>query len=194
MKIANAVLKVKSKIKGLYKSKEGFNGKYNYVPLDTILSTLNPILVDAGLTVIIAQKGIVNVDGKVYYEFTASLMYDEESIVLSYFIPESSTPKKKRKANDPEPEDNQSTNNPIMDFGATMTYGQRYIYQALFGIPMDTEDPDSKDVSSKFIHEDINDVLTILVNTKIEATSKANIIKEFINGNYTKDFIIENLK
>lgn len=194
MKIANAMLKVKSKIKGLYKSKEGFNGKYNYVPLDTILSTLNPILVDAGLVVIIAQKGIVNVDSKVYYEFTASLMYDEESIVLSYFIPESSAPKKKRKANDPEPEDNQSSNNPIMDFGATMTYGQRYIYQALFGIPMDTEDPDSKDVSSKFIHEDINDVLTILANTTIEATSKANIIKEFINGNYTKDFIIENLK
>lgn len=196
MECINDVLaKVRGEIESLSKDKSGHNN--NYVSLPSILEMINPVLAANELSCLIHSPEFRVEDGVRVYRFEVILGHKSEVRTLSFWIPEAVVPSGKKKDNEEDDAVSlRSKAKAIQNFGATETYGQRYIYHVVFGIPLDDEDPDGNLGSSKKVSDD--DIIwwmkTIPSHSKSADFTPEKLIKQFklfSKGDVTKQSYIE---
>ena len=145
MKIYKKLLEVKKELGSISKDAANNFHKYKYATLSNILKNLNPLLEKNGLFLKIEDTKL-----------------DENTLRFWLTIIDTSTGEFTRAKYDVDKDKGNS--NPVQAFGSTMTYGQRYILGAFFGIPFDDEDPDTKS----------GEVPTLTVEERKEIQQKAN--------------------
>jgi len=147
MAVHAKLLKVKGELPFLKKDKSGYG--YKYVSGMNILSTVNPLLekhnlfvfprvVDSSYERVVTGEKINNKTGETVIKhetlYTISMVYtivdteDNESVEIPWF--------------------SSGCNNEEQGVGSAYTYGQRYFWLNLFGIPTDENDPDLKNRTS----------------------------------------------
>lgn len=173
--IREQLAKIRGEIKILEKDTTGHTNRY--VSLPSTLDFINPILAKHGVSITIDVPETKEENSVTKYHFVVEIGYMEESMTKDYWIPEALVPSGK---GDPNAK-------AIQNFGATITYGQRYIYQILLGLPNADEDPDGV----KFTPDDFVWWITHIANHEknINLTSDA-IYKQyrmFAKGEITKE-------
>lgn len=194
---------MRGEIESMLKDKKGYTN--NYAPLPSILEMINPLLAKYELACVISAPDYkVDPDGVRVYRFEVLLGYGEEKYITYFNIPEAIVPagKKKKDATGNETEVSEeefgvrSKAKAIQNFGATVTYGERYIYQAIFGIPIEEDDPDGSVGDTKNIPD--NDIIWFMNNIPKHNLSKnftdAQIVKQLklvLKGNISKEDLIK---
>jgi hypothetical protein len=134
--IYQRMLACKTEIGKIYKDATNPFAKAKYASLSNMLAKINPALDENGLLMMLSFNINKELSSqKMVYDAIADIINvdkPEECLQYIFHIPSDSTQK-----------------NDVQGFGATMTYGQRYVYSVLFNIAFDDIDPDAKEPEVK---------------------------------------------
>jgi len=116
---------------GISKDASNSHLKYKYATLSNILNKVNEVAKNNKVLFTIQIRlnpEMTSITNKLFYDGIVTLIDTEndETLEFTYSFPSDTAQK----------------NNDIQAFGSTMTYSQRYMLGALFGIAFDDEDPD----------------------------------------------------
>jgi len=171
MNLKKKLLLIKTEIaeKGIAKNAVNTHLKYKYAELSDILNIVNKVTEKHGVLLMIQIRldpQMTTITSKLIYEGIINL-YDidsEETIQYTYSFPSDTA----QKIND------------IQAYGSTMTYAQRYMLGALFGIAYDNENPDRSPKSyydtltNSDTKKDVTDLITEAQNKLLYAKMQQN--------------------
>lgn len=150
------LLAIKTEIGKVYKDANNTGLKFKYATLSNILNKVNSLLDKHSVLMTISiqmNSELTSITNKLIYSGTVEFLNIDGNEFKEYHFN--------------FPSDTQQKND-IQAFGSTMTYAQRYMLGAIFGIAFDDEDPD-------------NDKNTVKSETK-QTTYKSNN-ENVSNGN-----------
>ena len=158
MSLFMQLAKIRGMVSSLEKDKKGYTN--SYVPLPSILEMMNPILAETEVACLISTPDYKIENDVKIYNFQVILACGTEKETLGFWIPEAIVPAGKKGKDGEQLDDaeigSRGKTKAIQNAGATLTYGQRYIYHVIFGIPLDEEDPDGGDSTSNILESDLD--------------------------------------
>lgn len=179
--LSEALAAVRGDIEALGKDGSGHNNHYTTLP--SILIAVNPILAKHNLSILIDVPEIDRGEKFTQYKFQVKLSCETESEICYFWIPEARVPRGKSQSEQDE------LSKRIQDFGATVTYGSRYIYSALLGVPSSDEDPDG--TTGKVTVEDLTWWFATVPNheasKELDGEKLFNLLKLFTKGQITRE-------